>query len=361
MRQVSAVSPTYRRRQHLPGFVEALLRQDGLTELVMAVDGSNDGSVEWLRDRAAADARIVVLDLVNGGAGAARQAGIEAASCDVVVLLDDDVIPGPGLIAGHARHHEDLAPRLVAGYMPNDWRAVAPGHRGIAYIYRRAYELHCELWREDPRSILHGLWGGNISMPREHFLAVGIQHLDVVRGQDDREFGLRCLKAGIEPVFDPSLVALHQYERALDAYRRDCRIQGETRRLIHDAHEDLLGDTLVRRPAGAEIADDVGTRLPGPLRRLWPLLARDPLFAPVAAAVAALHGAGVRAGHLGLETFAAQGLGSLETMRGVLDATKAASSGRGMPSGTRSSSSGTAAASAAQASSSAASSGGSAT
>src|SRR4051794_39016178 len=174
-------------------------------ELVIAVDGSDDGSVEWLRERSRSDVRLVTLDLPNRGAGATRQAGIEAATGDVVVLLDDDVIAAPGLVAGHARHHRELAPKLVAGYMPNDWRRLPPGRRGIAYIYRRAYEAHCDRFARDPAFILHGFWGGNFSMPRSEFLRIGIVGLDVPRGQDDREFGLRCAKGGIAGTFDRSL------------------------------------------------------------------------------------------------------------------------------------------------------------
>src|SRR5205807_1107659 len=87
--------------------------------------------------------------------------------------------------------HHELEPKLVLGYMPNDWRSLPRGRRGIGYIYRRAYEQHCARFARDPDFILHGFWGGNFSMPRSEFLRVGIEGLDVKRGQDDREFGIR--------------------------------------------------------------------------------------------------------------------------------------------------------------------------
>jgi GT2 family glycosyltransferase len=316
--RVSVVAPTYKRRDSLPGFVEPLLGQADLDELVIAVDGSEDGSVEWLRERAERDERLVVLDLPNGGAGPARQAGVEAATGDVVVLLDDDVIAAPGLVAGHARHHRELEPKMVLGYMPNHWRGLPPGRRGIAYIYRRGYEMHRAGWEADPAFVLHGLYGGNLSMPRADFLRVGVVGLAVERGQDDREFGLRCAKAGIRPVFDPALVAEHLYERTLPQFRHDCRLQGRSRVLLHETHADLVGEDLMEDPPESHVADAVGMGLPRPIRRVWPLLAREPLFSLAGAALAALFAAGVRLGHLGLEVQAARALGSLETMRGVL-------------------------------------------
>lgn len=317
--RLSVVAPTYNRAGGLPEFVEPLLREPELHELVMAVDGSADGSVEWLERRRLSDDRLVVLDLPNRGAGATRQAGIEAATGDAVLLLDDDVIAAPGLVGGHARHHRDLEAKLVIGYMPNDWRKLPRGRRGIAYIYRRAYELHCGQFAADPEFVLHGFWGGNFSMPRSEFLRVGMEGLAVRRGQDDREFGLRCAKAGIHAVFDPTLVGEHLYDRELEPWRGDCRVQGESRRLLHDAHPDLVGRDLAEAPPPSHVADAVGMGLPKPLRRLWPLLARDPVFGPSTATLAALFHAGVSLEHLGLEVQAARAIGSLETMRGVLE------------------------------------------
>lgn len=315
---MSVVAPTYKRRGGLPGFVEPLLREPELDELVIAVDGSDDGSVEWLRERGEGDERMVVLDLPNGGAGPARQAGVEAATGDVIVLLDDDVIAAPGLVAGHARHHRELEPKMVLGYMPNDWRRLPHGRRGIAYIYRRGYEMHRSGWETDPAFVLHGLYGGNLSMPRADFLRVGVVGLAVERGQDDREFGLRCAKAGIHPVFDPALVAEHLYDRTLPQFRRDCRLQGTSRVLLHETHPDLVGDDLTENPTANHVADAVGMGLPGPVRRVWPLLAREPLFTLLTGALATLFHAGVRLGHLGLEVQSARAIGSLETMRGVV-------------------------------------------
>ena len=230
---MSVVVPTYQRRAELPRFLEALLEEPGLHEVVIAVDGSTDGTVQWLQEQAVRDPRIHVLDLPNRGVGAARQAGIEAATGDVLLLMDDDVIAERGLVCGHARHHVDGGRRLVLGYAPNEWRHLSAGRRGIALIYRRAYESHCARYVTDPAFVLHGLWAGNLSLPHRDFLAIGIENLEVARGQDDREFGIRCLKAGVEGVFDPTLRARHEYSRSLAQFRRDMRLQGQSRKMIH--------------------------------------------------------------------------------------------------------------------------------
>jgi glycosyltransferase involved in cell wall biosynthesis len=317
--RVSVVAPTYNRRHGLEAFVEPLLREPGLHELVMAVDGSTDGSVEWLQERSRRDARLKVLSLPNRGAGPARQAGIEAATGEVVLLLDDDVIAEPGLVAGHARHHASLEPLMVLGYMPNDWTRLPPGRRGVAKLYLASYEHYVERYRRDPDFILTGLWGGNLSMPREQFARVRMDELAIARGQDDREFGIRCHKAGIRGVFDPSLRALHLFDRPLDAYRRDCRVMGESLVLMRAVHPDVVTGDLVHGAPGARPEENVGTSLPRPVRAIWPHLARDPALGVVTRALGGVFALGVRTRTLALETVSARAIGSLETMRGVLD------------------------------------------
>jgi glycosyltransferase involved in cell wall biosynthesis len=317
---VSVVVPTYQRRDALPAFVEPLLADPALHELVVAVDGATDGTLDYLRDRAASDGRVKVLDLPNRGVPPTRQSGVEAATGEIVLLMDDDVIAEPGLVTGHARRHAAGGRRLVLGYMPNDWRKLPPGRRGIAHIYARAYDAACRRFAAEPDHVLLGLWGGNLSMPREEFLRVGVTtEMSLPRGQDDREFGIRLFRAGVRGEFDSSLRAEHRYDRPLDKFRSDCRIQGATRKLIHDLHPEIVGDTLQRAHTDANAVDEVGQGLPVPLRRALPLLARDPFFGLVTGVLTRLFRLAVRARWLPLETFAARGIGSLETQRGVLE------------------------------------------
>jgi hypothetical protein len=80
----------------------------------------------------------------------------------------------------------------------------------------------------------------------------------------------------------------------------------------------VVGDALIEDPPPGHVADAVGMGLPRPLRRVWPVLARQPLFSLAAGGLTAAFWAGVRLRRLGLELQAARALGSLETMRGVV-------------------------------------------
>ncbi len=98
----------------------------------MVVDGCDDGSIELVEELRRDDERLVAR-CENGGASAARQAGVEAASGEVVVLLDDDVVAEPGLVTGHARAHADRDGVVVVGYAP----VAAPGGQHARHGRRR--------------------------------------------------------------------------------------------------------------------------------------------------------------------------------------------------------------------------------
>jgi glycosyltransferase involved in cell wall biosynthesis len=84
----SVVIPTYNRVFLLPRTLDSVWRQRFTDlEVVVVDDGSNDGTHEYLRSLGD---KIRVVQQANGGPGAARNAGIRAASGKYVALLDSD-------------------------------------------------------------------------------------------------------------------------------------------------------------------------------------------------------------------------------------------------------------------------------
>jgi glycosyltransferase involved in cell wall biosynthesis len=68
-------------------------------EVVYVNDGSTDGSLAWLLELMARDARVTVLDLSrNWGHQAALSAGLSVARGDAVVLIDADLQDPPSVI-----------------------------------------------------------------------------------------------------------------------------------------------------------------------------------------------------------------------------------------------------------------------
>lgn len=100
---VSVVLPVYNELAALPTLVEQLAAVLSVcceeAELVFVDDGSTDGSRTWLDQLTVPTLHTVVVHLSrNFGHQAALQAGLEAATGDVVVIMDSDLQDNPKAI-----------------------------------------------------------------------------------------------------------------------------------------------------------------------------------------------------------------------------------------------------------------------
>src|SRR5689334_2145975 len=107
-RSVSIVVPTYNRRERLERLLNRLDDTRNGTidlEVVVVVDGATDGTEAMLGALTPSYALRVVVQS-NRGPAAARNAAIAVAQGDVLLFLDDDVVPVPGLVERHLQVHE---------------------------------------------------------------------------------------------------------------------------------------------------------------------------------------------------------------------------------------------------------------
>jgi len=241
---LSVVMPTRNRRSQLPVVLIPLLHDPLVEQLIVVVDASADGSIEWLRKVATTHPKLVpVFRAQSIGAQAARAEGLSRATGDVVLFLDDDVLAGDDLVRGHLTHHGRATGSVVIGYMPVALPPTRAPGQFASFLYATEYERRCSNYDADPTQILLNLWWGNVSMRRSDALSVGLvspgfEHLY----HEDQDFGLRCLAAGLLGVFDRELMAQHLHGRDIDAFIRDARSQGAARAVLHQRHASVIGE-----------------------------------------------------------------------------------------------------------------------
>jgi hypothetical protein len=264
MEPKTSVVITTKDRVRLLRRVVAAAQQDPATsEIVVVDDGSSDGTDAWLRERAEGDGPpLRALRREGVGPSDARQAGVEAACGELVLLLDDDVVPAPGLVSGHAAALRADRARVTLGYSP----LVLPDRRGVGdaalVAYGRDYERRRARWERGEAPILHNLWGGNVGLWREAALAVGLSSPAFAGPgafHEDRDFGLRAERAGLHGVFDVALRADHHHRRDVRAALADAERRGAGLVRLHRAHAELLGPWDSAAAAAG---------LPGPLAAL---------------------------------------------------------------------------------------------
>jgi hypothetical protein len=243
---VSVVIPTYRRRDALPRVIAAISADPYPSEIIVVVDGCFDGSYQLLLDLAQKEPRLRPVWRENGGDAVARQTGVEQASGDVVLLLDDDVLAGPGLAHRHAAIHARMNDLVVLGYMPTEYPDTRRPGAFATYLYAQEYEQVCAGYERDPTSILTSLWAGNVSLRREDALRVGLAGAERLGYHGDQAFGLRCRRAGLTGVFDRSLLARHAHIRDIEGFARQARQQGSDRRILIEQHPEAVSEGSLR-------------------------------------------------------------------------------------------------------------------
>jgi glycosyltransferase involved in cell wall biosynthesis len=107
---LSVVIPTFNRRSVLERSLSALLDQDLPAddfEIIVVDDGSTDDTRELLRGWKAHCA-FSALQSPHRGASSARNLGVQAASGDLILFMDDDLIGAQDLLGSTAHRIHSL-------------------------------------------------------------------------------------------------------------------------------------------------------------------------------------------------------------------------------------------------------------
>jgi GT2 family glycosyltransferase len=255
----SVVIATNNRLELLRRVLCAVRQDPAATEIVVADDADSDHTPRWLGSRDPYDVPLRVLATGGAGPGAARQAGVEAAAGDLVVLLDDDVVPRPGLVSRHRELLRKYPDRIAVGYSPVALPARRRAGHVAVFAYARDYERRCLRYERGAAPVSHNLWGGNLGLWRQAALRVRLDSPHFAERPtyyEDRDFGLRAHRAGLEVVFDRSVAADHHHRRSAAAALADAELRGRSAVRLHRLHGDLIGDYRLEALAAG---------LPGPV------------------------------------------------------------------------------------------------
>ncbi|RVX47837.1 GT2 family glycosyltransferase [Nonomuraea polychroma] len=213
---VSVVIPAYGGQDKLDLVLAALARQTYPTELTEVIVVDN-GSTPPLRLPADRPARTRLIVCTEPGRAAARNAGLAAATGDVIHWLDSDVVLTPGAIEAHMRWHHAAPYLVVTGYirftsaevparLPGDLEKhfePAEPHAWIVDLVERTNGL-----TDNPQRPFSLHVGGATSVNARLVAAAGPMDEELILGQDT-EMGYRLSQAGAVFVPEPAARAYH--------------------------------------------------------------------------------------------------------------------------------------------------------
>ena len=221
---ITVAIPTYGRDQVLVDTIRHVLALDPPPAEVIVLDQTKEHVLEVARTLEAwhRSAAIRWLHLPEPLIPGALNRGLIEARHDIVLFLDDDIVPEPGLVKAHVNAHEQIKARLVAG------RVVQPWQRENDFSCDKQFHFaSCRpAWIEE-------FMAGNFSISRQLALKIGGFDECFVRVayNFEAEFAHRWRNAGNGIYFEPAAKIHHL--RATDG---GTRMFGEHLRSVRPNH-----------------------------------------------------------------------------------------------------------------------------
>ncbi|MFJ8080816.1 glycosyltransferase family 2 protein [Streptomyces sp. NPDC096205] len=236
--KASLVIPAYNSRELLEPCLLSLNHQQldapDTFEVVLVDDGSTDGTGDMVTGLPLKYAlRYVYLPRTGTSCrSAARNEGIRQAEGEVVVFADGDQIIDPSFLREHLRCHRDRTDVVAIGF--RDYLAPGSVDRDLL---RAGFDLAAlpPVAAPDERAEVtdllshnlgalatgwHFLYGCNVSVRKEHLLAVGGFDEDIRKWSfEDVELGYRLHRHGLTLLHTPYARVLHQFHPESDRER----------------------------------------------------------------------------------------------------------------------------------------------
>jgi len=213
--RVSAIIPTFNRPTALRRTLETVFALRPLPDELFVIDQSDDPDleVEALLQRAPVGLRAYYVRQRPADAQTARNQAARAATGNILLFLDDDILLEPDLIAAHVKNYHDPTIGAVGGFYLEP--GEEPTERMPSHYFRKhtgwIYFPHGHLARMDT-----GLFPScNGSIRREILFRAGGFDENYIRTLlDDTDLSCRLRQMGVRIVHDPEARAFHLKEPA---------------------------------------------------------------------------------------------------------------------------------------------------
>lgn len=204
---ISVVIPTYKREKILLDTIEYLLKQEVPAKEILIVD-QTPRHIEAVEKQLRAwdsEGRIKWIHRKEPSPTKAMNYGLIMAKSNIVLFLDDDIIPSADLIRRHIEaHNQDKDIWAIVGRITQPWHTTKdeediPDRQADGYFN----------FNSPRRQFIQDAMGGNLSVVKDKFIKIGGFDENFTVYKFETEFAERLTENGGKILFEPSAGIKH--------------------------------------------------------------------------------------------------------------------------------------------------------
>jgi len=228
MIDISVQICTYNRKNLIGKALEALFGQDypkDKYEIVLVDDGSKDGTGEVVKSLDP-PCKFTYIYQENAGLSTGRNQGIRAASGEIILFVDDDIMASETLLAEHMKIHREYDMAVVRGWVNH----VDDLEKPVKQPKFTMQDISTAFF-----------WTSNVSVAKKYLEEAGMFD-ETFReyGWEDLELGLRLKSLGLILKYNRNAVVYHYKSRwkksDLPKLLKQARSKGRTAVIFLDKH-----------------------------------------------------------------------------------------------------------------------------
>lgn len=250
--RASVIIPTYNGKEKIIRLLHEI-EQFSLDdiEVVVIIDGSTDGTFSAIESTLFNLQNLLVIEQINKGRAAARNAGAARAQSEILIFLDDDMLPENSCITQHIEFHLSNPSLAVAL-----GKITEPAEKNDTEVMQYKHFLNT-VWEKDIKPYENNylpdqmtiLSAANFSLSKQLFLSYhGFdEHLKDI---EDYDFALRIKKDSVKVFYLSDAVATHKDDFTFTKFGRRAKAYITNMNLAASLKSDLYNSssTLSYKP-----------------------------------------------------------------------------------------------------------------
>ena len=240
---ISIVVPTYNRLNSLKLCLEQLEAQTASDfEVIVVDDGSTDGTECWMREYESQQRlRLRYVRQPNSGPARARNVAIALSRAPICLMIGDDILADPQLVATHVALHQGRPQPQVAAIGLTTW---CDQRQTITRFMRWLDESGLQFGYTDLQSGVtpcwHHFYTSNLSVKTDTVRRFPFDETFRKAATEDLELGYRIEREfGLEMVFLPDATAKHLHPTTFLQSCQRMRGVGEAMKIFHQLRPEL--------------------------------------------------------------------------------------------------------------------------